>query len=264
MKETTTTSQQQEPKRFTVFDIWEALGVTEHLGGVSATRRLLELCHITPGQRVLDIGCGTAYTACFLAKMYHADVTAVDISPRVLVWAKKRIEEEDVSDKATLIEADAHSLPFAENTFDAVIAESVLVFCDQKRVASEAYRVLKRHGVFGDNELTYLKPPPAQLRTMLESIFGTAIRPLLADEWRAVFREAGFSDVASTLYKLHFLEQFSSHIQVDGIRRYFSAFYRGMADPTVRSVFFNKAVLQAALQFSSYVGYGLYVSRKIR
>ncbi len=253
----------QEPKQFTVFDIWEQLGVTEHMGGIAAMRRLLEICRIAPGQRVLDIGCGTGYTACFLAKTYQVDVTAADISPRVLTWAKKRIRAEGVSDKVTLLEADAHKLPFSENTFDAVIAESVLVFCDQKSVASEVYRVLKPGGVFGDNELTYLKPPPAQLRTMLESFFGTAIRPLLADEWATVFREAGFTDISSILYKIHLLEQFRSHIQVDGIRRYFSSLYRGLAAPAIRTTFFNKEMLKAALRLSSYFGYGLYVGRKL-
>ena len=51
------------------FDIWQSGGMTEHLGGVAATRRLLELCSPLPGQRVLDIGCGTGYTACLLAKV---------------------------------------------------------------------------------------------------------------------------------------------------------------------------------------------------
>lgn len=249
-------------KPFTVFDIWEQLGVTEHLGGLPATLRLLEFCRITSGQRVLDIGCGTGYTACLLAKRYQVEVVAADISPGVLAWAGKRVEEQGVSEHVTLVEADAHALPFPEGTFDAVIAESVLVFCDQQRATAEVFRVLKRGGVFGDNELTYLSPPPPRLRTMLASIFGTALRPLQVDQWAAVFREAGFSEVASTLYKIRLLEQLRSHLQVDGISRYFSALYRGIADTTVRSAFFNTDVFQAARRFSSSVGYGLYTGRK--
>lgn len=51
----------------TPFTIWETGGVTEHLGGVAATRRLLTSCRIARGQRVLDLGCGTGYTAALLA-----------------------------------------------------------------------------------------------------------------------------------------------------------------------------------------------------
>jgi cyclopropane fatty-acyl-phospholipid synthase-like methyltransferase len=60
------------------FDIWQTGDMTEHLGGVSATCRLLEFCRPLPGQRVLDIGCATGYTACTLARTYGAWVVALD------------------------------------------------------------------------------------------------------------------------------------------------------------------------------------------
>ena len=64
-----------------------------------------------------------------------------------------------MSDKVKVTEADAHALPFPSDTFDAVLAESVLIFCEKNKVASEVYRVLKPGGVFGDNEATYVKHP---------------------------------------------------------------------------------------------------------
>jgi hypothetical protein len=45
------------------YTIWETGGPTEHLGGVPATERLLARCRIIGGQLVLDLGCGTGYTA---------------------------------------------------------------------------------------------------------------------------------------------------------------------------------------------------------
>jgi SAM-dependent methyltransferase len=79
----------------------------------------------------LDVGCGTGYTACLLAKKYQVDVVAAGTSPTVLEEAKKRIAREKVSNKVKAVEADAHALPFPQNTFDAVLAESVLVFCEK-------------------------------------------------------------------------------------------------------------------------------------
>lgn len=249
-----------ERRKFNPLGIWDELGITEHTGGIYATKRLIELCRIAPSQYVLDIGCGTGYTSCLLAEKYHVDVAVVDISPRVLKWTEKRIAEEGVSDKVTIREADAHKLPFPSNTFDTVIAESVLVFCDRKKVSSEAYRVLKPNGVFGDNEVTYLKHPPNQVRASLSKSLG--IHPLLEDEWQAVFREAGFVDVYSSVYRANFSEMILSHLQVDGVRRYLSALRQSISDPTIKRMFFNKGMLKAMLQYSSYVGYGLYVSRK--
>jgi cyclopropane fatty-acyl-phospholipid synthase-like methyltransferase len=57
-----------EREYFTTHDEWEKLGITNHIGGIQATRRLIELCGITPGQYILDVGCGTGSTACLLAK----------------------------------------------------------------------------------------------------------------------------------------------------------------------------------------------------
>lgn len=255
-----------EQKRFTTSDIWERLGITEHLGGIYATRRLIELCNIKPGQYVLDIGCGTGYTACLLAKEYQVEVVAADINPKVLEDARKRIAEEGVSDKVTVIEADAQELPFPADTFDAAIAESVLVFCDQEKVASEVYRVLRPGGVFGDNEATYLKHPPEQLLNLLSEsgFFGVNIRALPKDQWQLVFREAGFSDVSSTVYeKFSFGEQFLSHLRVDGVRKYLSALSQSIFDPNIRATFFNKDMIGKMREYSSYVNCGLFVCRKV-
>lgn len=252
-----------EQKKFGAYDIWERFGMTKHLGSIYATRQLIKLYNITPGQYILDIGCGTGYTACLLAKEYQVDVVAADITSRVLEVAKKRIIKENVGNKVTTIEGDAHKLPFPSNTFDAVIAESVLAFCDKTKVSSEVYRVLKPDGIFGDNEATYLKLPPAQLTSWLsKSSLGIDVQLLQQDEWQAVYREAGFEDVSSTVYPIKFRHEFSN-LRVYGIRRYLSALVQSIFDPSIRRTFFKKDMLKAMRQFSSCVGYGLYVSRKV-
>ena len=253
-----------EQKRFTLYDVWEKFGLTKHYGGVYATRRLIKLCNITSGQCILDVGCGTGYTACLLAKNYQADVVAADVNSRVLEEAKKRIIKENVDNKVTTIKADAHKLPFASNTFDTVIAESVLVFCDQTKVSSEVHRVLKPGGAFGDNEGTYLKPPPAQLSPFLSKSYGIDAKLLREDEWRAVYREAGFEVISSTVYPFNYIEQFLGELRVDGVRRRLSAWLKAFSDPAMRRTFFemDRDTRQALRQFLSYVSYGLYVARK--
>jgi ubiquinone/menaquinone biosynthesis C-methylase UbiE len=253
----------QEKKPFSVFDIWEKLGVTEHMGGIKATRQLIELCNITSGQSILDIGCGTGYTACLLAKEYDVNVVAADIRPKILELTKKRIAKERVGDKVETTEANAEKLKFQTETFDVVIAESVLVHCDSKKAVPEAYRVLKHDGHFGANELTYLKPPPAELlNLLLGSFLGGIIRGSQEHEWLAILRGAGFVDTLSTVSKINSLGQLVDHIKIDGFRRYLFAVIKGLLDPDMGGTFLKTDILKAYQQFSSYVGYGLYMGKK--
>ena len=255
-----------EKHKPTVYDMWGRIGITEHPGGVNATRKLIELCGIRRNQVVLDIGCGTGYTACLLAKEYAAQVIAVDINPKVFRWAMRRILKEGVGDKVTLVAADAQELPFATNAFDTVIAESVLVFCDPRRVASEAFRILKPGGGFGTNELTYFTPPPDWLPTLFSEFFlGVNVHVCFESEWRRVYGEAGFGDLYSALDKIGLWKQLRSHIMVDGVRRYLAGSTQEITAPTIRAIIFSKEYLKAVIhmpELLSCLWYGLYAGRK--
>lgn len=250
-------------QRFSAVDIWEKLGVTEHLGGIEATRRLVQQCAIKPGMYILNIGCGTGYTACALAKQYSAHVVAADISELVLARARERIEQEALTRCVSTVRADIHALDFPAETFDAVVAETVLVFCNKPQAAAEVYRVLKRGGVFGDNELTFLKPPLPEWTTLLSSAYwGLDIQPLLSKAWERVFEQADFAHISSEVSHLNLREQFVSHIRVDGWRKYLLALGRGLAAPGIWTTFSNRKMIRAWRQYPAYVGYGLYVSRR--
>ena len=71
--------------------------------------------------RILDMGCGKAITSIFLAREYDLHVWATDL------WIKatdnwKRIQEAGVGDKVFPIRAEAHSLPYADEVFDAMVS----------------------------------------------------------------------------------------------------------------------------------------------
>lgn len=256
-------AQNPERRQFNVCDIWGRLGITEHLGGYRATRRLAEMCGVRPGHLVLDIGCGTGFSACFLAKECGASVVAADLRPDVLAWARNRIAKEGVGDKVVALLADAQNLPFKANTFDVVLSESVLVFTDQTRSASEVLRVLKPGGVFGDNEVTWLQRPPDELSGLFSrSTLGVDVRFLTEAEWRAVYQKAGFAEISSSIGRLSVWDQLLSHLRVDGVRRYLQAFVESFLDPAIRAEILDKGLLSAALKSFNYLGYGLYVCKK--
>ena len=81
----------------------------------------LGLDTLPAGARVLDLGCGRAMTSVFLAKEYDVQVSAADL------WVKPddnavRIAEAGVADRVLPVHAEAHDLPFAEGSFDAVVS----------------------------------------------------------------------------------------------------------------------------------------------
>jgi SAM-dependent methyltransferase len=85
------------------------------------TEWLCEELDLSPGMRVLDLGCGTAMSGIFLAKEFGVRVWAVDlwVSPNDN-W--KRIIETDTGDRVCPIKAEAHALPFAEGFFDVIVS----------------------------------------------------------------------------------------------------------------------------------------------
>jgi SAM-dependent methyltransferase len=76
-----------------------------------------------PGDRLLDLGCGSGGSLIAAADMFH-DRTGVDIALRWLVIARKRLEEAGVS--ASLVCADAEALPFPKGAFTHVLAADLL------------------------------------------------------------------------------------------------------------------------------------------
>ncbi len=82
---------------------------------------LCERLPLSPGMRVLDLGCGKAMTSVFLAKELDVRVTAVDL------WMDpdnnwRRVVEAGVGDSVCPIRAEAHALPFAAGYFDAIVS----------------------------------------------------------------------------------------------------------------------------------------------
>lgn len=82
---------------------------------------LAEAMDLKHGMRVLDLGCGKAMTSIYLAKELGLRVWAADlwIGPNNN-W--RRIIEAGVEDLVCPLHLEAHSLPFAQGFFDAVIS----------------------------------------------------------------------------------------------------------------------------------------------
>jgi SAM-dependent methyltransferase len=109
-----------------------------------AARRVVELAAIAPGERVLDVACGTG-NAAFLAAAAGARVTGLDSAARLVDVARARAAAEGAD--AEFVVGDALDLPFADGAFDAVVSVFGVVFVpDPERAIAEILRVLAPGG----------------------------------------------------------------------------------------------------------------------
>lgn len=133
--------------------------------------RLVEQAGLEKGQRVLDIGCGTA-TLTLLIKQACPDceVTGLDGDKSILGFARRKIERAGLSIR--LVYGTAASLPFPEGAFDRVFTSLVLHHLsleDRNRTFKEILRVLKPSGEF---HIAELGKPHNALMTLTSQLVG--------------------------------------------------------------------------------------------
>jgi SAM-dependent methyltransferase len=170
-------------------DLLSRLGVASaHPGGFRATRRLLEKEPLTGDSRILEVGCGTGKSACYLAKQGYR-VTALDQHPLMLKKAKRRAGEEGING-IEWVEGSVESLPFPDESFDVVFAESVTIFANLPCTLGEYSRVLKPGGKLLDRELVLYAEIPEPIYQEIKQYFGIEKFHSI-EEWLDTLRIAG-------------------------------------------------------------------------
>jgi SAM-dependent methyltransferase len=128
--------------RLVASDKWKAKSA---MMGKAVTESLVEYSKPKPGMRVLDLASGTGEPAISLAMRVgdEGQVTALDLSADLLEIAKGRARERGLENFVTQ-QADAHALPFADNSFDLATSRfGVMFFRDVGLALREVRRVLR-------------------------------------------------------------------------------------------------------------------------
>lgn len=97
---------------------------------------LIDAAHLSPGERVLDIGCGAGAIALEAARGVRpgGSVLAVDISPDLIAVARERVAGAG-AEEVELVEADAASYPYDSAAFDVLVSRNGLMFFDDPDAA---------------------------------------------------------------------------------------------------------------------------------
>jgi SAM-dependent methyltransferase len=110
-----------------------------------AAEALVDAAAPAPGERVVDIGCGTG-SATLLAAQAGAVATGVDPSTRLLAVAEAAAERQEPAN-AEFLSGDASCLPLGDASADLALSAFGVIFApDPEEAAAEISRVLRTPG----------------------------------------------------------------------------------------------------------------------
>jgi len=130
-----------------------ATGGPLHPGEWMITERMLTLCKLCAGSRVLDIGCGDGSTLEFLLESAAINAIGLDRSENMLHRGRER------APGLPLTCALGTALPIASEQVDAVLAEcSLSAIAEIEIVLAEVWRVLRPGGWLAISDI-YVRDP---------------------------------------------------------------------------------------------------------
>jgi ubiquinone/menaquinone biosynthesis C-methylase UbiE len=174
---------------------YDLVSTVVSLGRDKAIRRkLLALAAPQPGEKLLDVGCGTGtFAIAAKARVPDLDVHGIDASPEMIEVAGEKAHNaaKELDLRVALIEA----LPFPDASFDIVTSSLMLHHLPDElksRGVQEIRRVLKPGGRFLAVDIAAEGHSPIG---HLLAIIGVAHGESLADKVTPILRASGFANV---------------------------------------------------------------------
>lgn len=177
---------------------WILASVSGGANPLWLTEWLTSSMNLRSGMRVLDLGCGRAASSIFLCREFQLQVWAVDL------WFSvsenmQRIRDAGVEDRVFPIHANARSLPFAAEFFDAIISiDSFSYYGTDDLYLNYLARFLKPSGVIGIAGAGLIKEIHESVPRHLQEWWNQENWCLhSANWWRKHWERTGIVDVTS-------------------------------------------------------------------
>lgn len=145
-------SQTPDDRLQTEFNRWAHEGEGEKMENhhLNITEKTIRLMGLRPGERVLDLGCGSGWATRLLARIVgegpegFGQVVGLDVSDEMIRHARECSKD---FDNILYVWGSAQKIPWEENFFDKVLSvESFYYYPDQERALAELFRVMAPHG----------------------------------------------------------------------------------------------------------------------
>ena len=134
------------------FNRWAQAGEGEKMERhhLDITEKTIRRMNLRPGERVLDLGCGSGWATRILARMVSegpqgfGQVVGLDVSDEMIRQARAASKD---FDNVLYVWGSAQQIPWEENFFDKVLSvESFYYYPDQDRALAELFRVMAPRG----------------------------------------------------------------------------------------------------------------------
>lgn len=184
-----------QEKVIATFDAWARNGRDEGMedGHGDVVRQVVGRMTIAPGEKVLDLGCGNGWATRLLAQAnVGVQAVGVDASPEMIARAD---ELHSLKIRARYDLGSFERLDFKDGEFDRIFSmEAFYYTIDLGATLGECLRVLRPGGVadvvidfYRENTATECWARQMELELQWHG----------ADEWRAAFEKAGFTNVST-------------------------------------------------------------------
>src|SRR6202522_3198815 len=134
------------------FNRWAAAGEGPKMENhhLDITAKTLRRMNLRPGERLLDLGCGSGWATRLLARLVgegpdgFGQVVGIDVSDEMIREARAASKD---FDNVLYVWGSAAQIPWEENYFDKVLSvESFYYYSDQDRALDELFRVMAPQG----------------------------------------------------------------------------------------------------------------------
>jgi ubiquinone/menaquinone biosynthesis C-methylase UbiE len=185
--------------------------------------------YLKPDMHLLDCGCGPGGISVTLAALVPQGRVGIDIEDRQLEMGRQAAQQRGI-DNVEFHHASLYALPFADGTFDAVLAHAVLYhLAEPMKALRELWRVLKPGGVIGLRDADFDGDVYYPAHADVDRFWNLTVRVIeqsggdarFGRKQRRLLREAGFQNIVASASS----DAFGTTEMTAGFSRYFGGVF---------------------------------------